>query len=172
MGTLAIFYLLAAGVVFSSVMVISLKNAVTSAVFLILDLFLLAGIYAQLGADFIAGIQVLVYAGAILVLFLFVIMLLNLDTSSLQENARIGGFEKIFSFGLITAVLFLLSALSKSPSFPATSVLTEANPAQDNTYELGVHLFSKFLWPFELASLLILLAVIASVLIAKKKPQA
>jgi NADH-quinone oxidoreductase subunit J len=171
MGSLTIFYLLAAGVILCSTMVISLKNAVTSAVFLIADLFLLAAIYAQLGADFMAGIQVLVYAGAILVLFLFVIMLLNLDYGSLQQREKIGTFEKVFCGFFMVGVLGLIEVISREPAF--FTPLMPPSPALtgDNTYDLGMHLFSKFLWPFELASLLILLAIIASIVIAKKKPQ-
>ena len=172
MGMLTIFYLLALGVVFCSLMVISLKNPVTSAMFLIADLFLLAAIYAQLGADFIAGIQVLVYAGAILVLFLFVIMLLNLDDSSLHHQDKVGKFEKFFSVFFLAGVFALVGFANKEASVFSPAAQSAGAEAVDNTYALGMHLFSKFLWPFELASLLILLAIIASIVIAKKKPQA
>lgn len=172
MGSLTLFYLFAALVIVCSVMVISLKNAVTSAVFLIADLFLLAALYAQMGADFIAGIQVLVYAGAILVLFLFVIMLLNYESGSLEEQGRLGKFEKFFCFGMMGMMGVFTFGLAARHEFSSSSrVVTGAGEAADNTYELGVHLFSKYLWPFELASLLILLAMVASIMIAKKKPR-
>ncbi len=171
METLAIFYTLAALVILCSLMVITLRNAVTSAVFLIADLFLLAALYAQMGADFIAGIQVLVYAGAIVVLFLFVIMLLNYTPGHREEQGEGGHLERAFGAGLLALVAGLSVVLACSSKF--SLVLPHAFPfadSGDNTYQLGVALFEKYLWPFELSSLLILLAIVASIFIAKKKP--
>lgn len=170
MGQLFLFYALASVIALCSVLVVTLKNPVTSAVSLVMTLFFLAGIYAMQGAEFIAAIQVIVYTGAILVLFMFVIMLLNLDPHELGEKTSKSLSEWLVLFGIILGFLIFavkslfnheLTQLSKLPLVPD----------QDNTMEMGMLLFTKYLWPFELASVLILLAVVASVVIAKKKKE-
>lgn len=165
-----LFYIFAALVTMCSVMVVTAKNPVTSAVFLVFDLFLLAGIYAMMEAHFVAVIQVLVYAGAIVVLFVFVIMLLNLgddQTSRLRLS-----FPDVVMMGL-TALSFIIVAFLIArvpPVAPVGDLTPEAiTAAGGNTYAVGMVLFTKYLWPFELASILILLAMIASVMIAKKE---
>jgi NADH-quinone oxidoreductase subunit J len=168
-----LFYVFAALVTFCSVMVVGSRNPVTSAVFLVFDLFLLAGIYAMMEAHFVAAIQVLVYAGAIVVLFVFVIMLLNLK----EEDA--GGLRlsvpDVVMMG-ITGLSFVIVAflVARVPSLATVGEMTpEAIAAAGgNTYVVGMVLFTKYLWPFELASILILLAMVASVVIAKKEKAA
>ena len=165
MGELVVFYSLALLITMCSVMVTCARNPVTAAIFLVIDLFLIAGIYALQGAHFVAAVQVIVYAGAILVLFLFVIMVLNLAPNEL-EGSRKGAFEYLF-MGL-TSVAFIAIAIMlwiSGSAPPASSGLAQET---SNTENLGILLFSKYLWPFEIASILILLAIIASILIAKK----
>jgi NADH-quinone oxidoreductase subunit J len=148
-------------------MVTCARNPVTAAVFLVLDLFLLAGIYALQGAHFVAAVQVIVYAGAILVLFLFVIMLLNLTPEELAGAGRKGAVEYLFM--VLTAISFAAVAiilLLAGPTGVQNADLLAKG--QSNTVDVGMHLFSKFLWPFEISSILILLAVVASIVIAKK----
>ena len=142
-------------------MVITSRSAIISALFLVLDLFLLACVYASLNAHFVAAIQLLVYAGAILVLFLFVIMLLNVDPE--KEKRKIKIHEILFF--LISLAVFAFIAWQIRPD-PGTELI--ATSGDNNTYEVGILLFTRYLWPFELASFLILLAMIASVVIAKK----
>jgi NADH-quinone oxidoreductase subunit J len=151
-------------------MVITRKNPVASAVFLIATLFLMAATYASLGADFIAAIQILVYAGAIMVLFLFVIMLLNIDPEQLR-GPKITVSEIIIlaisTLGLIAMATMLLPGVIE-PKFQGgldPSFITENG---GNTRVVGLVLFQKYVWPFEIASILILLAIVASVAIAKK----
>jgi NADH-quinone oxidoreductase subunit J len=166
MGELIVFYSLALLITMSSVVVATARNPVTAAVFLVIDLFLIAGIYALQGAHFVAAIQVIVYAGAILVLFLFVIMLLNLGPDQLGGSKK-GAFEYLF-MGL-TSIAFIAVAVMLWYSGP--TLLTNTDPVvagASNTVSLGIKLFSKYLWPFEIASILILLAIVASILIAKK----
>lgn len=167
-----IFYLVSALIVFCSIMVISNRNPVTSAIYLIGDLFLLAGLYALLDAHFVAAIQVLVYAGAVVVLFMFVIMLLNQGPDD-QPPFRISAGESFVL--LLTLAAFLLISLLivlGEPSAPSGEQTAEAIAnAGGNTYAIGMHLFTKYIWPFELASLLILLAIVASVIIAKKSKE-
>lgn len=166
---LGLFYAFSALIVLCAIMVISSRNPVTSAIFLVLDLFLLAGVYAMMNAHFIATIQILVYAGAIVVLFMFVIMLLNLSPDA-REKLRVPASE--FGVLLMTLVGFMVVAVLLAQEQPgvASGELTTENiaAAGGNTYAVGMVLFTKYLWPFELASILILLAIVASIVIAKK----
>ena len=166
---LLIFYGFATLITVCSLMVIASRNPVTSAIFLIGDLFLLAGLYALMEAHFVAAIQVLVYAGAVVVLFMFVIMLLNQgpDTqSSFRFSAGEGFVLLITLLGFL--VIAVLVGLGETPVATGDQTAEAIAKAGGNTYAVGMHLFTKFLWPFELASILILLAIIACVLIAKK----
>lgn len=157
-----IFYSLATLIILSSIMVISARSAVISALFLVLDLFLLACLYASLNAHFVAVIQLLVYAGAILVLFLFVIMLLNVDPKSGQRQITFGGV----TLCAVAVLVFLAISYHLLPTM--TTELDTSKLGTDNTYRVAILLFTKYLWPFELASILILLAMVASVIIARK----
>lgn len=164
MGESLTFYLFAAIVTTLSIAVITVKNPVTAVALLVFNLFFLAGVYALLGADFVAVIQVIVYAGAILVLFMFVIMLLNPDIKSqssreIKKSSLLILSIILLSFTFLGYKLFLVSSSPANP-FEKTNL--------DNTYELGIKLFSKYLWPFEIASLLILLAIVASIIITQK----
>lgn len=165
-----LFYAFAALITFCSFMVVTSKNPVASVIFLVIDLFVLAGIYAMMGAHFVAAIQILVYTGAIVVLFLFVIMLLNLGPNA-KERLQLGAVD--FGALILTCIGFIaITAILVSSD--ETAILTSLNnsipmdPDTSNTYAVGLHLFTKYLWPFELASILILLAIVASVVIAKK----
>ena len=168
MTQIRLFYIFAFFVTVCSIMVVTARNPVTSAVFLVFDLFLLAGIYAMMEAHFVAAIQVLVYAGAIVVLFVFVIMLLNLETHPGKIRLSI---PDVFMMG-ITGLSFVIIAFLIArvpPVVPVGDMTPEAIAAAGgNTYAVGMVLFTKYLWPFELASILILLAMVASVVIAKK----
>ena len=165
MGEQLIFYFLGGLILFCSVMVISTRNPVTSALFLIGNLFSVACLYALLGAHFVAAIQVLVYAGAIMVLFLFVIMLLNLRTEDLVGPrlpfADILGV--VVTLGGFIAVAFM--ALHNSGIDMAREGVTSGGSSLET---LWFQLFTQYLWPFELASFLILLAIVATVVIGKK----
>ena len=169
MGQMLIFYAFAFLIALCSVMVVASRNPVASAMFLVADLFLLAGIYASIDAHFVAAIQVLVYAGAIVVLFMFVIMLLNLSPDS-RDQLKIPAPE--FFVLILTVVGFLVMGGLLATSQPGATMgqMTPEVIAQTggNTVSVGMVLFTKYLWPFELASILILLAIIASVVIAKK----
>ena len=164
------FYALAFLITVCSVMVVASRNPVTSAMFLVGDLFLLAGLYASMDAHFVAVIQVLVYAGAIVVLFMFVIMLLNLKDEA-RRALRLPATELAVLLLTIVGFLGVCIYLARGSETGATGDLTTANIAAGggNTYAVGMVLFTRYLWPFELSSMLILLAVIASVVIAHKK---
>jgi NADH-quinone oxidoreductase subunit J len=165
-----IFYVFAFLMAVCSVMVVAGRNPVTSAIFLVGDLFLMAGMYAMMDAHFVAAIQVLVYAGAIVVLFVFVIMLLNLAPDDRTRVFKFSAPEA--GVLLITVIAFVVIGVLlaiEQPTAVVGDMSTEAIAAAGgNTYATGMVLFTRYLWPFELSSILILLATIASIVIAKK----
>jgi len=148
-------------------MVITRRNPVISALFLILNFFCLAGLYLTLNAQFIAVIQVLVYAGAIMVLFLFVIMLLNLgDEERLKEKLS---FKRIFaaglSFGLLLELVYIVGFIDVP--MPAGDF---SKGVEIGTVEyIGEELFTTYLFPFEITSVLLLAAMVGAVVLAKRK---
>lgn len=164
------FYVLATLIAAFSLMVVLSRNAVTSAIFLVGDLFALAGMYATMEAHFIAAIQILIYAGAIVVLFVFVIMLLNLAPDA-RDSLRVPApdlfmlLATLVSFGGVAAAL--AAGSPPDPTSDQSAAAIEA--AGGNTYVVGLTLFTKYLWPFELASILILLAIVAAIVIAKRE---
>ena len=164
-----IFYPLAVLILIASIMVVSARSAIVSALFLVLDLFLLACVYASLNAHFVAAIQLLVYAGAILVLFLFVIMLLNVNPD--KSKRRLPMLE-VFALLLALAVFGGIGLHLLPEHLDSIAQVTPSGTEEtSNTTAVGMLLFTSYLWPFELASFLILLAMVASVVIAKKPRQ-
>src|SRR6266571_973728 len=159
----ALFYILAFLTLVFGFLVIAnpfSRNPVTSAMFLVLTLGSLAGLFVLLHAFFLAAVQVLVYAGAVMVLLLFVIMLLDLR---LEERRRIKKFAVaagLISAGAITAIF--LKSLANAPLW--------ADPAptlEGGTIQLGRLLFTQYLLPFEIVSVLLLVAVVGVVLLSK-----
>jgi NADH-quinone oxidoreductase subunit J len=148
----------------SGIFVITKKNPVTSAIFLIICFFSLSGIYALLDAHFIAIIQILIYAGAIMVLFLFVIMLLNLREEELGKGSK----YLMKTFGVIISVLLLTIMIKNFKDIPL--LITKKGPENFGTVEsIGKLLFKNYLLPFELASILLLVAIIGAVVLAKRR---
>jgi NADH-quinone oxidoreductase subunit J len=141
------------------------RNPVTSAMFLVLTIVSLAGLFVLLHAYFLAAVQVLVYAGAVMVLFLFVIMLLDLKA---EERRKIRGFAgKLLVVLGPLCVLVILTLFFQSLS--GTSLNPLASPQlEGGTTELGRLLFTRYLLPFEIVSVLLLVAMIGVVLLSKK----
>lgn len=138
------------------------RNPVTSAMFLVLTIASLAGLFVLLHAFFLAAVQVLVYAGAVMVLFLFVIMLLDLKA---EERRKINIFGAVAGLVAVAAILgILLTSLSSSrlPSVATASL-------EGSTIPLGKLLFSSYVLPFEIVSLLLLVAMVGVVLLSKKE---
>jgi NADH-quinone oxidoreductase subunit J len=138
------------------------RNPVTSAMFLVLTIISLAGLFVLLHAFFLAAVQVLVYAGAVMVLFLFVIMLLNLKEEERRKIESFGLVAGLVSVGAIAALL-VKSLLATKPGagLPAPTVVGD-------TATLGAMLFKDYLLPFELVSLLLLVAIVGVILLSKK----
>ena len=151
----------------SALLVVIHKNPVSSAVSLVLTLFSTAVLFVLLSAHFIAAIQILVYAGAIMVLFLFTVMFLNLKPGALNFDSK----NMAFKGSLLLAGLFFVgyfAILAYSRTFPEGS--TAALPEGFGTVEgVGKTLFTDYLLPFELTSVLILAAIIGVVAIAKRR---
>ncbi|HVV00475.1 MAG TPA: NADH-quinone oxidoreductase subunit J [Verrucomicrobiae bacterium] len=141
------------------------RNPVTSAMFLVLTIISLAGLFVLLHAFFLAAVQVLVYAGAVMVLFLFVIMLLDIKEEQRRQARSFAARFLIFA-GPVVALLILLlffQALSNSPVAADASAAVEGG-----TYPLGKLLFTSYLLPFEVVSVLLLVAMVGVILLSKK----
>jgi NADH-quinone oxidoreductase subunit J len=159
------FYMLAAIMVIGGILVITRKNAVHSALALILTLLAQAALYLMLYAPFVAGVQIILYAGGIMVLFLFVIMLVNIDRAE-KERA----FNKQWVVGSIAALalggLFISVYVKGKAIFPANP---RPGAEGQNTQLIGTMLYGQYMFPFEIASLLLLVAIIGAVVMAKKR---
>jgi NADH-quinone oxidoreductase subunit J len=167
------FYLFGGMAIACSLLVILKKNPVASAFSLVLVFFAFAGIYALLDAHLIAALQVLVYAGAIMVLFIFVIMLLNADAPSF-DLARSHPSLRIVA-GALSVVLFAVFVYafkSTAPLAPVSDFTPEKiEAAGGNTRVISELLFSSYILPFELTSVLLLAAIIGAVAISKRNQE-
>ena len=138
------------------------QNPVTSAMFLVLAIASLAGLFVLLHAFFLAAVQVLVYAGAVMVLFLFVIMLLDLRAEERRRIKTVGVVLGLISVGAILAIFF--QSLLDSP------IRVDNSPTlEGSTVLLGKLLFTRFLLPFEIVSVLLLVAMVGVILLSKKE---
>ena len=158
-----LFYVLAAVSIAASVMVVAMRRAVYSALSLIVCFGAIAGLFFQLGAQFIAAIQIIVYAGAIMVLFLFVIMLLDPESEIFPPNR----LKKISILALPLAALFAFLLLRAFPVSLVDQTDWSSAPGVD-TQTLARSLFQDYLLPFEVTSILILAAVLGAVVLTKR----
>jgi NADH-quinone oxidoreductase subunit J len=149
----------------ASILVVALRNPIYSALALLIMFFHVAGLYVTLHAEFLAAVQIIVYAGAILVLYLFVVMLLNLKHDERYHRqwpiaALVGG---------ILVVEGTVLALLKVQAAPRTdSTETAAVEGLGNTEALGDVLYTSYLFPFEVASLILLVAMVGAIVLAKR----
>jgi len=166
------FYALATIAIAFSLLVVFKKNPVSSAFSLVLVFFAFAGIYALLGAHLIAALQIIVYTGAIMVLFVFVIMLLNADVPDF-DYARTPLWIKATAIAGGVTLVGMFAWVFKGANFIAnpSAVYTEEmiTKSGGNTQVVSELLFSEYLLPFELTSVLLLAAIIGAVAIAKRK---
>jgi NADH-quinone oxidoreductase subunit J len=167
------FIIFGLGMLVSAVLVITRRNVVHAALYLLLTLFCAAALYVMLEAEFLAAIQVLIYAGAIMMLYVFVIMLINVRESMAERQWQ----RQKIAAGLIGAllaaelvVIFMKGFLS--PSAKTAEAAKKALTAYGgNTEAFGTTLFTQFLFPFEIASLLLLAAMIGAIVLAKREIQ-
>ncbi len=163
--TATLFYFIAFLTIISALFVVLNRNPVYSAVMLVFCFFSLAALYVLLEAYFVAVLEIIVYAGVIMVLFLFVIMLINVGkekpATSLVQKAKAFPFMLVvlFSLNIILLILWRNEELHQSNTISSVGSITA----------IGQALFTKYLLPFEIASLLLLVALIGTVYLAKKK---
>lgn len=167
MGQIVFFGIAAVALVGALGMVFS-RNAVHSALFLVANLFCVALLYLSLNAEFLAVVQVIVYAGAIMVLFLFVVTLLNPSRSEPPDQLRGQGWVA----GILAAVLLVeVVAVIQSGLFSAARVPSSPPPVDwgDNVHAIGALLYGQYLFPFEVTSILLLVAIIGATVLAKRR---
>ena len=164
MLALIAFYLFATMTIASAVAVIFARNPVHSVLWLIVAFFNAAGLMLLVGAEFIAMLLVIVYVGAVAVLFLFVVMMLDIDFASLRS-----GFTRNLPFGLLVALVLLaeiIIAVRARHAGPGGTAIPAA--AQPNIVALGEVLYSRFLFPFEIAGLILLVAMIGAIVLTHR----
>ena len=162
------FYVIAACILGFAVLVVSTKDTVHSVLFLVLDFLFVSALYVMLGAPFLAVIQVLVYAGGIVVLYLFVVMLVNLKrpAEAHQDPHRRGKL----GFGLAAAVLVEFGVIvAYGYAQPSQAIAAAPVPVAGNTEQVGWLLYTSYLIPFEIASMLLLVAMIGAIVLAKRE---
>lgn len=160
-----LFWVLSAAAVLSALMMVISKNPVYSVLWLIATFFAISGHYILLNAQFLAIVNIIVYAGAIMVLFLFVIMLMNLNKESAPRKNRWLKMAGAVAGGCL--LLVLVAALRSSVSEGQTAAVNEGNIGLIKT--LGKELFTTYVVPFEISSVLFLSAMVGAVVIGKKE---
>ena len=163
MAEALVFYIFAVLCIFGSIIVVTHKNPVASAISMVLTFFFTAVLFILLRAQFIAVIQVLVYAGAIIVLFLFTVMFLNIKEDAMQFDGRNIAKKVTFLFVIIAVAGFFGSKLIVNSGQKAPEIENFGS-----VESVGRELFTEFLLPFELTSVLIIVAIIGVVTIAKR----
>ncbi len=161
---LLVFYILALVAVVSGLLVVTLKNIFHSALFLVLTLFSIAGIYILLGAEFLAAVQVLIYVGAITILMIFAIMLTHqLSNRSIRQvNEQVGP---------AIAIVLVFFGLSLVALFKTAWPVSDGVLPQRNVFELGRQLLSIYVIPFEVVSIVLLVALIGAIIISRQDRQ-
>jgi NADH-quinone oxidoreductase subunit J len=163
-----LFFILAALMILSAVGVVVARHPVRSAMSLVVTLFLLAVFFVFLDADFVAALQIVVYAGAIMVVFLFVIMLLNLQHDDAAHAPALRGWVSLAGVSLFA--LGLLYFLREAGTLlPGPGMATQMPAGFGTTESVGLRLFTQYLLPFEITGLLMLASVIGAVVLAKRK---
>jgi NADH-quinone oxidoreductase subunit J len=160
-----VFYVLAAILLFSGIRVITTRNPVHAALFLVLAFFTAAGIWLLLEAEFLAIALILVYVGAVMVLFLFVVMMLDINIDKLREGFW-SNLPLALTFGVVmmAEMVMVLSAKNLNPSQPVS-----APAGFSNTAALGKVLYTDYLLPFELAAVVLLVAMIAAIVLTLRE---
>ena len=161
------FYLFATLTIASAVLVIFARNPVHSVLWLILAFFNAAGLFLLVGAEFIAMLLVIVYVGAVAVLFLFVVMMLDIDFAALRS-----GFTRNLPFGLLVALVLLAEIVIAVSASKAGPLLEGAKTApvsnEPNIVALGNMLYTRFLFPFEIAGLILLVAMVGAIVLTHR----
>jgi len=163
-----IFYIFAAILIFAAIRVITARNPVHCALYLVLAFFTSAAIWLFLEAEFLAIVLVLVYVGAVMVLFLFVIMMLDINLVPLRE-----GFTKYLPVGVLVAflIVFQIAAVVGTRHFGLDAMPSPPRhgPGYSNTEELGGVLYTVYVYPFEIAAVILLVAIVAAIALTMRR---
>jgi len=164
----AVFYVVAGLLVAAAVGVITVRNPVYAALLLVFAFFNSAILWLLLEAEFLAIVLVLVYVGAVMVLFLFVVMMLDINTAKVHDK-----FLRYAPFGFVLALVVVAEILyavwAKQGGFATTANPPAAGPGYSNTEELGTLLYTAYIYPFEIASVILLAAIIAAITLTMRR---
>jgi NADH-quinone oxidoreductase subunit J len=165
--TTALFYVFSAVLLFASARVITAKSTVHSALYLVLAFFSASCVWMMLQAEFLAIVLVLVYVGAVMVLFLFVVMMLDVDTDAFRQNF----WQHLPLAGIVGAVIALEMALVLTGGFRLTEapVLDATSAKLGNSKLLGIEVYTHYLYPLQIAAVLLLVAIIAAIALTLRK---
>lgn len=158
-----LFYFVSAIALISAAYFVSAKNPLYAILSLIVTFFSIAGLYVLLNAQFLGIVQIIVYAGAIMVLFIYILMMLNLNNEDESKKHNINKF-----IGIISAGILFIGLLGAYKGLSGNSVAGKVDNTIGLTKNLGKLLFNEYVLPFELASILILAGIVGAVLIGKK----
>ena len=162
------FLILAGAALISAILVITQRNPVHSVIWLIVTLFSVGGLYLTMHAEFLFAVQIILYVGGIMVLFLFVVMLVNLDVAAKQAQ-----FSRRWQLALLTAVVLLaefIYGLTKTrQGLDLAPPMAAAAVSEGNTQAVGRSLYQTYMLPVEIASILLLVAMVGAVIMAKRK---
>lgn len=160
----SLFYFLSFAAIFFAVLVVTAKNPIHSVLYLVMTFFCIAGHYLLLNAQFLAVSHIIVYAGAIMVLFLFVIMLMNLNAESEGQK---GNIMKLIA--TIAAGIFVLALVGLLKGADTVSPVNPGNEQMGSIKTLGLVLYTDYILPFEVASVLFLVGMIGAVILGKRE---
>ena len=165
-----LFYIFAAVAVASGVLVVSARNPVHSVLFLILAFFNAAGLFVLIGAEFLAMILVIVYVGAVAVLFLFVVMMLDIDFAELRSGfVRYLPVGTLVGFILLAELVFVIGGWTISPSIPSQAPAVAGGVPLSNTRALGDILYTRYLFAFQVAGLILLVAMVGAIVLTLRR---
>jgi NADH-quinone oxidoreductase subunit J len=160
------FYLFAAVILGSALLVVTRKSAIIAALYLALSLLAVAGLYVSLHAEFLFAVQVLVYTGGVMVLFLFVIMLVNIDDlAHLRPAVR----NWWFPVAILAVTFGVLASIARSGAVPPAAAGAFDPMTTSNTQAVASVLFTDYLLPFEVVSVLLLVAMVGAIVLSKKE---
>jgi NADH-quinone oxidoreductase subunit J len=167
----ALFWIFAAVMVVASLLVIGQRNPMYSVLLLIVSFGALSGLYVLLGAPFVAAIQIIIYAGAIMVLFLFVVMLLNVPTEDPPTgyHARLLGGAGPRRFGAVLSVVLVVELFWAMKKLQTTALPAAEGQRSGTVLEIGRRLFTQYGFAFEATSVLILVAMVGAIVLARRE---
>ena len=167
-----LFWVFAAVAVTASVLVVGQRNPMYSVLLLILSFAALSGLYVVLDAPFVAAIQIIIYAGAIMVLFLFVVMLLNVPTEDVPVgyHARLLGGAGPRRFGAVLSCVLVIELAVALLKLTPARMPSGAAATQPTVHDIGLKLFQEYSFAFEATSVLILIAMVGSIILARREP--